>query len=72
MSRHDPERMEVVTKTVNISAPGSTELDAIEDVACGWFTADNPPPVVLKTAKEHGHKVFRFKLTIECLGTIEP
>jgi hypothetical protein len=58
-------------KTITVTAPGKTQEDAAEGITGGWFAADNPPPEALEAAKAHGHKVFRFRLTIECLGAIE-
>ncbi len=59
-------------RTSTVSAPGKTLADAFDVVFAGFFTDPNPPNVAIEEAHKHGHKVYRFKLTVELLEEITP
>lgn len=54
-----------MTRTVKVSCPGANLAEAFDQALGGWFTQPDPPAEAVKEAHARGHKVYRFKLTLE-------
>lgn len=59
-------------RTVEVSCPGSTLADAFDQALGGWFTQPDPPIEAIKAAHANGHKVYKFKLTLELVKELTP
>jgi len=57
-------------RTVEVSCPGANLADAFDQALGGWFTQPDPPAEAIKEAHAHGHKVYKFKLTLELVEEI--
>ncbi len=57
-------------RTVEVSAPGATLANAFDQALGGWFTQPDPPKEAVQKAHNRGHKVYKFKLTLELMEEV--
>ncbi len=57
-------------RTVDVSCPGANLAEAFDQALGGWFTQPDPPAEAIKEAHAHGHKVYKFKLTLELIEEV--
>lgn len=57
-------------RTVEVSTPGANLADAFDQALGGWFTQPDPPREAIEEAHKRGHKVYKFKLTLELVEEI--
>lgn len=60
-----------MTRSAIVTCVGENLPDAFDQALGGWFSGENVPAEALREAERQGHRVYKFRLTLELLDELK-